>query len=97
MRLFLNKVREKWSSFKNKFFTFFKTETYTEIKDNIGFIIVYSIIVFLSMIFLLNLLRGNVLSSSTFILVLNFFGAGCSYYLLVDFLKFLKENFKREK
>jgi len=96
MKLFIAKLKERWNKFKSNIVNFFKSESYIELKDNLGFLISYSIIVFLGTLFLLNVLRG-ILISTWLGTILNILGAGCIYYIILDFLRFLHDTFKKEE
>ena len=85
MRVFEEKIRQKIS-----------TEQLKDIGDIVVSIGAYSIVGFLGMFFMLNLLRGNILGN-WWTVIMNVLGAGCLYYLSNDFLQFLIREIKHKQ
>ena len=92
----IKQVKEGLRVFEESIKRNFDGETIKGLKSIVVSIGAYSVVTFLGMFFILNLLRGQILGS-WWIILMNFVGAGCSYYVLIDFLQFVIESVKAKK
>ena len=99
MRLLLNKLKTGYISAENKITSLSLNPFYVQVKTVVLFIFIHMFIVFFAMYFLINLLSGvifSILIYDWYFNLMNLLGAGCLYYLLIDFIKFIQETFKKE-
>jgi len=84
------RIRNKLTLLKSKVSGYRKKDIWKVQKDNLWFIIGYSIIVSLAVIAVFDLYHGR-------IQYWDIPGYGCFYYLVVDFIKFMTEQIKDVK
>jgi hypothetical protein len=93
------RIKAKLTELKNRWINYWKDEKRgVNVKDNLKFILAYSIIGYLTFFALLSLLKKDLIANGQILYIIAIaLGFGCAYYLLIDFLKFIKDTFRKEK